>query len=41
MMIDRERDALKEALRYEIEALRFLAVLTVAVGGGAIRLTLG
>ena len=33
-MTDRERDALKEALKYEIEVLRFLALLTVAVGGG-------
>jgi hypothetical protein len=41
MMTDRERDALKEALRYEIEVLRFLALLTVAVGGGTISLTLG
>ena len=40
-MTDRERDALKEALKYEIEVLKFLSLLTVAVGGGTVSLLLG
>lgn len=40
-MTERERDALKEALKYEIEVLKFLSLLTVAVGGGTISLALG
>jgi hypothetical protein len=40
-MTDHEREALKETLKYEIEVLRFSALLTVAVGGGTIGLVLG
>ena len=40
-MTDRERDALKEALKYEIEVLKFLALLTAGLGGGTIGLILG
>ena len=40
-MTDHKREALKEALKYEIEVLKFLALLTIAVGGGTISLALG
>jgi intracellular septation protein A len=40
-MTDRERDALKEALKYEVEVLKFLALLTAGLGGGTLTLVLG
>lgn len=40
-MTDRERDALKEGLKYEVEVLKFLALLTVGLGGGTVTLVLG
>lgn len=40
-MTDHERDAFKEALKYEVEVLKFLALLTVAIGGGTLGLVLG
>ena len=40
-MTNHERDALKEALRYEIEVLRFLALPTIGLGGGTVTLVLG
>jgi hypothetical protein len=40
-MADKANERLKEQIKYEMEVLKFIALVMVALGGGAISLFLG